>query len=90
MVSGLWCCRSRPVAVTRGFDDQYLAEHSLPVADSYPGFFAMPADGKHYTEIKEAPKTILLAMIITSIASIVMFFYPDPFYRLATLAAEGS
>ncbi|MES9993009.1 MAG: proton-conducting transporter membrane subunit [Candidatus Thiodiazotropha sp.] len=53
-------------------------------------FFATPVGGKHYTEIKEAPKTILLAMIITSIVSIVLFFHPEPFYRLAILAAGGS
>ncbi len=52
-------------------------------------FFSQPASGEHYTEMKEAPKTILLAMIITSTACVVLFFYPDPFYQLATLAAGG-
>ncbi|MDH5445475.1 MAG: proton-conducting transporter membrane subunit [Gammaproteobacteria bacterium] len=53
------------------------------------GFFSKPTSGKHYTEIKEAPKTILLAMTITSLACIVLFFYPDPFYQLAAKAAGG-
>ena len=53
------------------------------------GFFSKPASGEHYTEIKEAPRTILLAMIITSTACVILFFYPDPFYQLATLAAGG-
>ena len=53
-------------------------------------FFSKPASGEHYTEINEAPKTILLAMIITSATCIILFFYPDPFYQLATLAAGGS
>ena len=52
-------------------------------------FFSKPASGKHYTEIKEAPKTILLAMIITSATCVILFFYPDPFYQLATIAAVG-
>lgn len=52
-------------------------------------FFSKPASGEHYTEIKEAPKTILLAMIITSATCVILFFYPDPFYQLATLAAGG-
>jgi len=52
-------------------------------------FFSKPASGEHYTEIKEAPKTILFAMIITSSACIILFFYPDPFYQLASLAAGG-
>jgi len=52
-------------------------------------FFSTPANGQHYTEIKEAPKTILAAMIITSTACFILFFYPDPFYQLASSAVGG-
>ena len=52
-------------------------------------FLGKPSNGVHYTEIKEAPKTILLAMMITSTTCVLLFFYPDPFYQLATLAAGG-
>lgn len=53
-------------------------------------FFSKPANDKHYIEIKEAPKSILLAMIITSGTCVLLFFYPDPIYQLATLAAGGN
>ncbi len=59
----------------------------LPI--SMRAFFSKPADGEHYTKIKEAPKTILAAMIITSLTCVLLFFYPDPFYQLAALAAGG-
>jgi multicomponent Na+:H+ antiporter subunit D len=52
-------------------------------------FFSKPDNGEHYTEIAEAPKSMLLAMAITSSACVILFFYPDPFYRLAGLAAGG-
>ena len=52
-------------------------------------FLAKPRNGEVYSQIKEAPKTILLAMLITSLSCIVLFFYPTPFYRLATMAAGG-
>ena len=52
-------------------------------------FFSKPASGEHYTTIVEAPKSMLLAMVITSSACVILFFYPDPFYRLAVLAAGG-
>lgn len=52
-------------------------------------FFSKPPGGEHYTKIAEAPKSMLLAMVITSTACIILFFYPDPFYRLAGLAAGG-
>lgn len=52
-------------------------------------FFSKPASGEHYTEVREAPKTILLAMMITSITCVILFFYPDPFYQMATKAVGG-
>ena len=52
-------------------------------------FFSKPPSGEHYTEIAEAPKPILLAMAITSTACLILFFYPEPFYQLASLAAGG-
>ncbi len=59
----------------------------LPVA--VKGFFGEAKDGTKYTEIKEAPASCLFAMMITSLACLLLFFYPDPFYQLA-LNASGS
>ena len=42
-----------------------------------------------YTEVKEAPKTMLFALSVTALVSIALFFYPDPFYNLAVNAAKG-
>ena len=53
-------------------------------------FFSKPADGVVYAGYNEAPKPILLAMVITSAICLLLFFYPDPFYRLAVMAAGGS
>jgi multicomponent Na+:H+ antiporter subunit D len=52
-------------------------------------FFAKAKDGAIYTEIKEAPASCLIAMMITSLACLLLFFYPDPFYELALSASEG-
>ena len=53
------------------------------------GFFGKSRDGTHYHHITEAPKSCLLAMIATSLACLMLFFYPDPFYQLASSAAGG-
>ena len=53
------------------------------------GFFGKSRDGTHYHHITEAPKSCLLAMIATSLACLLLFFYPDPFYQLASSAAGG-
>jgi multicomponent Na+:H+ antiporter subunit D len=50
-------------------------------------FFGKPKDGTVHTRMREAPASCLVAMIITSLACLVMFFYPEPFYRLATAIA---
>ena len=53
------------------------------------GFFGKAKEGTNYTQIKEAPVSCLLAMIMTSLACLLLFFYPDPFYELALNAAGG-
>jgi multicomponent Na+:H+ antiporter subunit D len=52
-------------------------------------FFGRANDGSSYTQIKEAPLSCLAAMIVTSLACLLLFFYPDPFYELAASAAGG-
>jgi multicomponent Na+:H+ antiporter subunit D len=60
----------------------------LPIA--IRGFFAKPQGVEEYTEVKEAPKSMLFALSVTALVSIALFFYPDPFYNLAASAAKGN
>ena len=39
--------------------------------------------------IHEAPRSCLIAMSLTALACVLLFFYPDPFYQLAASAAGG-
>ncbi len=50
-------------------------------------FMARPTEGESHSGLREAPATCLIAMTVTSLACIFLFFYPDPFYRLAAAAA---
>ena len=59
----------------------------LPIAVN--AFFSKPADGEVYSEIKEAPLPMLIALSLTALACIILFFYPDPFYNLAISVASG-
>ena len=52
-------------------------------------FFGKPKDGTVHTRIQEAPTSCLVAMIVTSLACLLLFFYPGPFYQLATIIAGG-
>lgn len=51
------------------------------------GFFGKARDGANYDQVREAPTSCLIAMVITSLACLALFFYPDPFYQLAADAA---
>lgn len=53
------------------------------------GFFGKTNDGTNYTQIKEAPISCLIAMMLTSLACLLLFFYPEPFYELALGATGG-
>ena len=53
-------------------------------------FFGKTKDGSTYSQVNEAPVTCLIAMMVTSLACLVLFFYPDPFYELALDAAKGN
>jgi multicomponent Na+:H+ antiporter subunit D len=50
-------------------------------------FLARPPEGETHSGLREAPVTCLLAMAVTSLACVLLFFYPDPFYELAAAAA---
>jgi multicomponent Na+:H+ antiporter subunit D len=51
-------------------------------------FFARPADGvpDHYAE---APWPMLTAMLITASGCVLLFFWPDPLYRVASMLVAG-
>ena len=68
-----------------------LASSLLNIAYLLPvpvrAFFGKAVDGTVYTQVREAPASCLAAMIITSLACLVLFFYPEPFYQLAMTVA---
>ncbi len=55
----------------------------LPI--SIRAFFGKP--GNESSEgMKEAPLTCVFAMMVTSLACVLLFFFPEPWYRLASMA----
>lgn len=59
----------------------YLLE--IPVK----AFFLPPDEPVEHPGIKEAPRTMVLAMVITALASLGLFLYPGPLYELVTMVA---
>ncbi len=58
------------------------------VAIPAQAFFATPAEPPSTTGYTEAPRASLLAIAITVSGCLLLFFIPDPLYRLATAVLE--
>ncbi|MEE9610764.1 MAG: hypothetical protein V3W19_05900, partial [Desulfatiglandales bacterium] len=66
------------------------AAYFLPIA--YQAFFAKAnpnADSTDTDRIEEAPFLAVAPPVVTAIVSIALFFYPQPFFRLARMAVES-
>ena len=62
------------------------AVYFLPIV--YKAFFCTPEESL-YDEYQEAPLWCLAPPVFTAICSVILFFYPQPFLRLAQMAAAG-
>ena len=62
------------------------AAYFLPIV--YRAFFCAPEDSLFEEGIQESPPWCLYPLCITALGSLVLFFYPQPFFRLAELAVK--
>ena len=66
------------------------AAYFLPIV--YQGFFGKPNPHDEVNEknsIQEGPPLVVTALVVTSMISIVLFFYPQPFLKLAYMVAHS-
>lgn len=61
------------------------AAYFLPIV--YRAFFCAPQESLFDGKGREAPPWCLVPLVVTAVASIVLFFYPQPFVALANMAA---
>jgi len=60
------------------------AAYFLPIV--YRAFFCTAEESMFEGGVKEAPLWCVVPLVLTGIGSIVLFFYPQPFFRLAEMA----
>ncbi|MDW7644725.1 MAG: monovalent cation/H+ antiporter subunit D family protein [Desulfuromonadales bacterium] len=60
------------------------AAYFFPIV--YRGFFAQPAEGEDREEVREAPLLVVTPLAVTACCSVLLFFFPDVFIKLAKLA----
>jgi multicomponent Na+:H+ antiporter subunit D len=62
------------------------AAYFLPVV--YKAFFCTPEESMFEDKVQEAPPWCVVPLIFTAIVSIGLFFFPQPFFNLASLAVQ--
>ena len=63
------------------------AAYFLPIV--YRAFFCTQAEAMFDNKVEEAPTWCVVPLVLTAFCSIVLFFYPQPFYRLAEMAVQN-
>ncbi len=63
------------------------AAYFLPIV--YKAFFCTDEEARFERKVDEAPLFAIVPPLITAAVSIALFFYPEPFFELASLAARG-
>lgn len=69
------------------FSSLLNAVYFLPIV--YRAFFCPSDDGRFSDEVREAPVWCVAPLAFTALASVVLFFYPQPFLGLAELAVNA-
>ena len=59
----------------------------LPVV--YRAFFCTPEESLFEDKVQEAPLWCVAPLVVTAIVSVGLFFFPQPFYNLASLAVQA-
>lgn len=55
----------------------------------YRAFFCRPEESMFEDRVQEAPAFCLVPLVLTALISVILFFYPQPFFRLAELVVKG-
>jgi len=63
------------------------AAYFMPVV--YKAFFCTPEESMFEDKVQEAPLFCLIPLMITASVTMMFFFYPQPFFRLATMVVKG-
>jgi len=63
------------------------AAYFMPIV--YRAFFSPPDTDGVKTRIQEAPLFCIAPLTVTALISIILFFYPQPFFRLAQMAVKA-
>jgi multicomponent Na+:H+ antiporter subunit D len=87
LVLGSLEARQMPVLFVLLTSSLLNAAYFMPIV--YKAFFCAPQEAMFENTIQEAPPFCVVPLVITALISIILFFYPQPFFRLANMAVQS-
>jgi len=81
LVLGSLQAQEAPVLAILLFSSLLNASYFMPMV--YKAFFCPPDEAMFDTKVEEAPVFCVAPLVITATISVVLLFYPQPFFRLA-------
>ena len=87
LVLGSLEAHQMPILFVLLFSSLLNAAYFMPVV--YKAFFCRPEEAMFGNKVKEAPLFCVVPLVITAIISIILLFYPQPFFRLASMMVKS-
>ena len=87
LVLGSLEAHQMPVLFVLLFSSLLNAAYFMPIV--YNAFFCRSEESQFENGIREAPPFCVVPLSITAVISVILLFYPQPFYDLARMAVQG-
>ena len=87
LVLGSLEAHQMPILVVLLFSSLLNAAYFMPVV--YKAFFCSPEETMFEKGVKEAPLFCVVPLVITALISVLLLFYPQPFFSLASMMVHS-
>jgi multicomponent Na+:H+ antiporter subunit D len=69
------------------FSSLLNAAYFMPIV--YRAFFCRPNEAMFENKVQEAPLFCVVPLVVTAVISVILLFYPQPFFRLASMMVQS-
>jgi len=87
LVLGSLEAHQMPILFVLLFSSLLNAAYFMPFV--YKAFFCAPHEAMFKNTVEEAPMFCVVPLVITALISIILLFYPQPFFRLASMMVQA-
>jgi multicomponent Na+:H+ antiporter subunit D len=87
LVLGSLEAHQMPILFVLLFSSLLNAAYFMPFV--YKAFFCAPHEAMFRNTVEEAPAFCVVPLVITALISIILLFYPQPFFRLASMMVHA-